>query len=284
MPLVLKQVAPARGFYWLIDALRLFRRRPVAFVLMLASFVGFAMLLLLLPSLIGVPVLLMLPPLLSLGFMVASQSALLDGPVHPRQFIEPLFTDKRRRRSLLLLCALYAVMAFGIGVLCYFVAGDDGQQLFAYLADHKAEATDTSAVLDLFSQPGIENATLLGNGLLAVLAVPFWFAPALVHWGGQGAGQALFSSSLALWRSKGAFLAYGLACAFASIATTTVVGILLSLLGSNALGTAIAAGFTLSFWALMFVSQLFTFNDNFGASTPTLSAPAAEPGSDESHE
>jgi hypothetical protein len=32
-------------------------------------------------------------PLLSLGFMVAAQVALLDGKVHPRQFIEPLQTD-----------------------------------------------------------------------------------------------------------------------------------------------------------------------------------------------
>ena len=48
-------------------------------------------------------------------------------------------------------------------------------------------------------------------GLAACLSVPFWHAPALVYWQGQGVGQALFSSTLAVWRCKGAFLMYSLA-------------------------------------------------------------------------
>ena len=38
--------------------------------------------------------------------------------------------------------------------------------------------------------------------------MPFWHAPALVHWGDQGPAQALFSSTLAVWRSRGAFAVY----------------------------------------------------------------------------
>jgi hypothetical protein len=38
--------------------------------------------------------------------------------------------------------------------------------------------------------------------------VPFWHAPGLVHWGSQGVGQALFSSTLAVWRCRGAFVVY----------------------------------------------------------------------------
>ena len=48
-------------------------------------------------------------------------------------------------------------------------------------------------------------------GLAGALSIPFWHAPALVHWQGQSVGQALFSSTLALWRCKGAFFAYSLA-------------------------------------------------------------------------
>ena len=42
------------------------------------------------------------------------------------------------------------------------------------------------------------------------LSVPFWHAPALVHWSGMGIAQALFSSTLAVWRCTGAFVVYSL--------------------------------------------------------------------------
>ena len=42
------------------------------------------------------------------------------------------------------------------------------------------------------------------------LSIPFWHAPALVYWGGQGWAKSLFFSTVALWRNKGAFALYGL--------------------------------------------------------------------------
>ena len=42
-------------------------------------------------------------PLLSLGFMVAGQSALLGGGVHPGQFFEPLRGSPQKRRALITL-------------------------------------------------------------------------------------------------------------------------------------------------------------------------------------
>ena len=54
-------------------------------------------------------------------------------------------------------------------------------------------------------------ALALGLGLAALLSVPFWHAPALVWWHGQGLAQSLFSSTLACWRNKGAFTIFGVA-------------------------------------------------------------------------
>ena len=62
---------------------------------------------------------------------------------------------------------------------------------------------------------------LLG-GLGTLLSIPYWFAPALVHWGGQGVGQSLFSSTLALWRNKGAFTTF-MATWVAVVAVTSVL-------------------------------------------------------------
>ena len=55
-----------------------------------------------------------LEPLLSLGYMVATHAALLGAPVHPGQFCEPLRTDARRRRALLILCATYGLLALAV--------------------------------------------------------------------------------------------------------------------------------------------------------------------------
>ena len=88
MALILKTVEPARGARWMGDAWRLYARRPLAFTALFAVFLFAALVVSLVPFLGGLAQMMSLP-LLSLGFMVASQSALLDGPVHPRQYIEP---------------------------------------------------------------------------------------------------------------------------------------------------------------------------------------------------
>jgi len=89
MALSLKRVEASRGPRWIGDAFRLFARKPVAFAMMFSAFMLAAMVASLVPVLGAVAQMLALP-LLSLGFMVAGQSALLDGPVNPAQFIEPL--------------------------------------------------------------------------------------------------------------------------------------------------------------------------------------------------
>ena len=125
MALSLKSVEAARGARWIGDAWRLFMRRPLAFTALFAVFLFGALLVSLVPYLGGV-VQMMSLPLLSLGFMVAGQSALLDGPVHPRQFIEPLRGDPARRRALLTMCVIYGLLAMCILMLADAVSGSAG--------------------------------------------------------------------------------------------------------------------------------------------------------------
>src|SRR6185369_14671510 len=107
---------------------RLYARRPLAFTMMFSAFLFVALVVSLLP-LVGGVLQMMLLPLLSLGFMIASQSALLDGPVRPSQFVEPLRGDPQRRKSLLILCAVYGVSAIAILLLCDAVSGGAMQRL-----------------------------------------------------------------------------------------------------------------------------------------------------------
>lgn len=269
MPLLLKPVSPSRGFRWLTDGFRLYARRPLAFTMMFVVFLVAALLVSLLP-LVGGVLQMMSLPLLSLGFMVASQSALLDGPVSAGQFVEPLRGAPQRRRALLALCAAYGVAAVAILVLCDWISGGALQRVQALMASGSAAPAEVNAVL---MEPGVTNAALAFFVLGSLLSVPFWHAPALVYWGAQGVGQALFSSTLALWRSKGAFLCYGLAWVLVLVGFGMLAALLFGLLGMASLGTMLALPAGLFFWTVFYVSLLFTFNDSFsGASAAAADA------------
>jgi uncharacterized membrane protein YesL len=270
MALLLKSVQPASGKRWIGDALRLFARRPLPFTLMFCAFMFVALLVLLVP-LLGPLLQMALVPLLSLGFMVASQSALLDGPVTLRQFIEPLRGDPARRRALLLLCLIYGLAALGILWLCDAISGQALARLEPLRQQGDAAMPEIIAVL---SEPGVGNAVLVGALLAAALSVPFWHAPALVHWGGQSLGQALFSSTLAVWRARGAFLVYALVGAGLVLLFGILTALLLGLLGAPQLVAAVSMPAGLLFSTVFYVSLIFTFNDSFGGAT---AARAPEP-------
>jgi hypothetical protein len=211
--------------------------------------------------LVGSLLQLMSLPLLSLGFMVASQSALNGGPVHPGQFIEPLRGDAPRRRALLVLCALYGVAAFAILLLCAWISNDALSRLQALMAQGEPARAQIDALL---AEPGVSTAAILLTLLGSLLTVPFWHAPALVHWGGQGVAQSLFSSTVALWRTKAAFFGYFLGWTVLVVVFGVATALLFGLFGAGNLATVVALPAGLVFSTVFYVSLVFTFNDSCG--------------------
>lgn len=261
MAMILKSVGPAHGAYWVRDGLRLFLKKPLAFTSLFVLFLFAALLAALLPV-VGGLVQMMMVPLLSLGFMVASQSALLEGPVRPAQLLEPLRGAPRQRRDLLLLCGLYGLLVAATLLLADAVA-DGG---FTRAMDLMRQSPPPQAEMDaLLAERGMVAGTLFGVGLLALISVPFWHAPALVHWGHQSLGQALFSSTLAVWRCRGAFLVYLLTWAALVLGFGLLSALLFGLLGLGAAGQLIALPAGLFFSTLFYVTLIFTFNDSFGS-------------------
>ena len=100
----------------------------------------------------------------------------------------------------------------------------------------------------LLSEPGVATGLLLAGVLGTALSVVFWHAPALVHWGGQGVAQALFSSTLAVWRCKGAFFTYSLAWAGVIALFGLLAALLFGVLGAPQLANVVSvpAGLTFS--------------------------------------
>lgn len=261
----LHDVPPRQGLRWVGNAFRCFFARPMALSSLFLAFLLAGLLLLAVP-LVGSVLLMAALPLLTLGYMIATRSALAGGPAHPGQLVLPLRRDAAepaRRRALLVLCGLYALATVLIVLLSDMVDGGRFDQLQVLLAT--GEGKDAQAQIEaLLADPRLRGGLMLRFGLATLLSIPFWHAPALVWWGGQGVAQSLFSSTLAVWRTKGAFAIYALAWGGVVLLFGLMAGVLFSLLGARQLIGAAALPAGLMFTAVFYVSLYFSFVDTFG--------------------
>lgn len=252
------------------EGFRTLFKRPLGFV-GLYALVLMAWLLLALLPLAGAIIVSATMPLISMGYMLATRSALQGGPVHPGHFFEPLTkASLQARRQMLLLCVLNAA-----AVTAAFALGDwaDGGSFLRLQELAGSSDSNMEQVTELIESSPVATGLLLRMALLALVSVPLWHAPALVYWGGQGAAQALFSSTLAVWRNRGAFLVYGLAWtgAFVGLAFgMALLGVIFGMAGAQQVVGLAAGPIALLFSAAFYVSLLFTFDDSFG--------PSAHPG------
>jgi hypothetical protein len=265
------RAAPARqGVAWVQRGFGAFMTRPLALAGLFAMFLFTGLMALLLPIVGGVLVLMSLP-LVSLAFMLATQAIEHDRTPLPGVFVAPLTTDAARRFALIQLGLAYAVASFALVTVTDWLDGGTFEALQQALASDRPESRQQ--VDALLADPQLQTGMVVRLVLAAALAIPFWHAPALVHWGGQGVAQALFSSTLAVWRNKGAFLAY-------AAAWVVVVGVFMLLVNLVALAfqapmalTAVMMPAVLMFSTAFYASLYFTFVDCFGvraASRPSL--------------
>jgi hypothetical protein len=192
--------------------------------------------------------------------MIASRAAQNDLPVNPGQFIEPLRGERSRRNTLLSLCAAYALGTVLIMTVSEWIDGGAFDRLQVLMAKGDEARAEMEALL---ADPRLMWGLVTRFGLAACLSVPFWHAPALVHWQGQSVGQALFSSTLAMWRCKGAFLMYSLAWVGVIAIFGALVGLLFSLFDARQLAGVIAMPAGLMFSTVFYVSLLFTYEGCF---------------------
>jgi hypothetical protein len=257
--------APSRqGLVWVSRAFGLFLKHPLGFSLLFLAFLVAAMVLLVLPY-VGALLLLAALPLLTLGFMSATRAALAGQPVHVGQLVEPLFgprAEPARRAVLLRLCLLYAASTALVMLLADGVDGGAFERLQVLLAGPRDEAVNRE-IDTLLSDPRLSRGLAIRFGLSALLSIPFWHAPPLVAWHGQGVAQSLFSSTLAVWRNKGAFTLYFAAWTAAVVLFGLASGVLFSLLGAPQLLAVAALPAGLMFSTAFYVSLYFTFADSF---------------------
>ncbi len=267
------QTVPAlRGTLWVRQGFRTLARYPTAFgLLFLAFYIAFALLSVL--PLVGLFLALALLPLRSLGFMLATRQSLQKRLPTPRVFVEPLRGARRQVAAMLQLSALYA-----LGVILVFWLGNhvDGGALEGFWQTAWSKDATPELLESRWADPSLQNGLLCRLVLLGLLALPFWHAPALTHWGGQSAGRALFFSCLACWRNKAAFVSYGLTWIGLGAALGLFAGMLTLIFEQSvAVNVAVMAASLVTMTAF-FVSLWFTFDDCFtdDDASPATVAPA----------
>ena len=255
----LRQASPRQGALWVRNGFRIFFRKPVAFAMLFASFLFGGLVFMLVPY-VGGALLLVALPLATLGFMLGTQVALKGNSPTATVFWQPLKVDKARRMALLKLGLVYAASTIAILWLADVVDAGKFDALQELMANNKTPIEDIqSRLLD----PQLQAGLAVRLGLASLLSLPFWHAPALIHWGAQGWAKAMFFSTVACWRNKGAFAVYGLVWVavvllFAALANTVFVA-----LGMPRMVTAAALPAALMFSTVFYASLFFSFVDCF---------------------
>ena len=266
---------PARqGSVWARQGFRVFFKRPMVFAALFALFM-FAVFVLALLPVVGPLLLLGLLPMVTLAFMLATKATLAGELPTPAALFRTLRMDGPRRIAMLKLGAIYALTTFAILALADLVDGGAFDALMDALPNVQTKPELVNAKL---ADPRLGQGLLLRSGLTALLSMPFWHAPALVYWGGQGCAQSLFSSTLACWRNKGAFTVYMLSWVSAVLLFGTLGSIVFGLLGQLPLFAVAATPFSLLLTTVFYASLYFTFADSFEAAAPSVAAaPAPTP-------
>jgi hypothetical protein len=256
---------------WVRRGFRAFFKRPMAFAALFAVFMFGVFLLALLPV-IGSALVLAALPLVSLAFMLGTSITVHGGFPTPRVFVDPLRVDRPRLMAMIELGLAYAVATYAVMLLSDLV---DGGAFEALMDALPGTQTSPETVAEKIGAPGLAFGMLLRFGLAGLLAVPFWHAPALVYWDNHGCAKALFSSTLACWRNRGAFTVYSLVW-FALISTFGILGTVVStMVGQPQLLAVAAVPVSLIFSTVFYVSLYFTFADCFVAAESEVVPEAA---------
>jgi hypothetical protein len=270
MQLHLQKIPAANGRLWIRHGFKVFRRQPMALAGLFGLFLFAGFVLMLLPG-AGLLLTMAALPLLSLGFMLATHLVLQNKTPTAAVFLAPLKLTPERRRAQLMLCLSYATAALLIGLLADWL---DGGSTLA-LQKLMAENADADAIAAAATDPRLFWGVSVRLGLATLLSVPFWHAPALVHWGGQGVAQALFSSTLALWRNKGAFALNSLLWAALLLGIAGGISLLSAALGLAQFAPVVLMTVGLLLSTVFYASLYFSFVDcfMFGAPAGVLDDP-----------
>jgi hypothetical protein len=217
------QTCPGRsGWQWLQKGITHVRQRPGELFLLGNSYLFIMLVLGAFIPVLGPLLLIALGPVLNFGTMHIGQCLQQGHKVGPGHLFAALRVEHRQHlRPLLMLSLMYTVLFEAAKLLCDTWVGQ-APKLEGIGNPSQVDPAQLQALTEYAVRYTI--ATALTTLPIIVL---FWYAPALLIWQGMKPMQALFSSMVAAWRNKTAFLVYGLAwLAMGAVVMAMPVGIL----------------------------------------------------------
>lgn len=263
MKLILKPVQARQGVQWVVQALKVFGRQPLGLAGLFGTFLFLALVLMLVPVIGGVVVLAAVP-LLGLVMMMGTAAVVRGQRALPGLYLAPFRTDAVRRSRLLVLCAAYGALSLLVLLVSEAIDGGKLKELQELMAAGRDDARTREELQRLLADPQLLGGLYARVGLTALISIPFWHAPALVWWGQQSAAQALFSSTLAIWRSKGAFVSFVAAWVSLLGVSGLGLGLVLQALGLSGLMGVLAMPLGLTLSVIFYASLYFSFVQTFG--------------------
>lgn len=260
----LQRVEPRQGAAWVRRGAQVFFRQPLGFAALFAACLFVFIVLRSLP-LVGSLLLLVAAPVGSLVFMIASRLVAEGSSPMPAAFTSIARAGRPRLLGLAKLGLAYLVAAFVVYIISAAVDGGAFGDLIDSMRDGKASQEETVARM---SNGRMQFAVLFWLTMVSLLAVPFWHAPALVFWGAQSWARALFFSTVAIWRNRGAFAMFGLVWSGLSVGFIVLSGMGVALLGPQFyafVGTPLMLALATVFYA----SLWFTFAGCFADTDAT---------------
>jgi hypothetical protein len=263
----LRSLPPASGLQWIRRGFRTFWRRPIGFVGLWLFFT--LCLLMITVAAVAVSPLMMLAiaallPLLTVGFMQAASDVLDDVKLRPSVFRTPFSSTPAMARSMLAIMLIYVA---AVALLAVCADAMDGGETRRWLHAVMTPPPDGKPpVMPPISEASLSSVRFMMLGLTLV-SIPLWYAPALVVWGRQGTAQSLFSSVVALWRTKGAFVTFLIGWFVVGIAFDALVQVLAAAFGIESISLAALTG-QMVLSITYFISMWFGFVDTFEITSP----------------
>lgn len=243
-------IVPARtGIQWVKLGVQTFFKQPLALMGLFFMYLAMIAVLWLIPvvgSIAGV----MLMPAATLGFMAATAEAAQGRFPLPTVMVSAFRVGRQRARAMLVLGAIYAVLAVAISALASLITGD---------------LPDPTAAGAAAPDPAVAARLLPAMLLYVPVTMLFWHAPALVHWHGVSPVKSLFFSWIACMRNFGALTVYGLVWTGVFVGISLAISVVAAVLGGQSAVNNIAVPTFLLLLAMFSTSLYFTFRDSFRA-------------------
>lgn len=261
----LLEVSAKEGYVWFRQGVWLFRKNPLAFLMLLFIYLIAAQLAIFVP-LFGIIALLVVTPGLYVGVMTACREVIQNKRVLPTILLAGFRTNgKQATRNLLVLGGIYATLVFTLSLIATTVVDIGAVAPMVF----KGEEPSAETVRQLYL------ALLIGALLYTPVAMMFWFAPLLSAWHQVPPVKALFFSWTACWCNRGAFFTYAVLFAVLMVAVPLVLETVFAAFGGEAVLSFLVTPYSLLILAILYCSFYATYRGCFNIVPPGEAADVA---------